>query len=280
MTQTHEDVTGHLLSLIEQDRMVLPTLPEVALRIREAVNDPDISPRALSDLLSSDPAISARLIRIANSPLMRSLQKIDSLPGAVSRLGIAYSCNLATGLAMEQMFQATNEVIDERMQHVWKHSTEVAAIASVLAKHYTKLKPDQATLAALVHQIGILPVLAFAEENNLFTLEEECTDLDALIQATHPILGEKILQHWGFPENLVHVPREHVDQMRVVAQIDYADVIIVSKLLCRSAQASGLAESAWPQISSFGRLGLSPNRSIMEAEAISEEMHAAASALE
>ena len=115
-SSTDTDVVQHLIDLVDNDELVLPTLPEVALRIREAANDPDVSPRELSSLLGSDPAISARLIRIANSPLMRSMQRIDTLPHAISRLGVSYSCNLAVGLAMAQMFQATNEVIDERLQ--------------------------------------------------------------------------------------------------------------------------------------------------------------------
>jgi len=113
---------------------------------------------------------------------MRSFQRIDTLSGAISRLGIAYSSNLATGLAMQQLFQATSEVIDERMRQIWQQSTEVAAIATVLARHYTRLKPDQASLAPLVDAIGVLPVLAYAEEHSLFAGVCDGALLDQLIQ--------------------------------------------------------------------------------------------------
>ncbi len=278
MSITKDDLIQRLMALVDNDELVLPTLPEVALRVREVANDPDVSPRALSDLLASDPAISARLIRVANSPLMRSLQRIDTLPNAISRLGISYSCNLAIGLAMAQMFQATSEVIDERMRHAWKHSIEVAAIATVLAQHYTRLKPDQATLAALVHQIGVLPVLAYAEENDLLVAGCQSGQLDALITAAHPVIGEKILRVWNFPDALLAVPSEHVKLHREAEAVDYVDVVIVAKLLSRSENS--LAESQWQSVSAFSRLGLRPSRDILEAQGLSEEMQAAASALD
>lgn len=276
MSHTHLEITRHLLELVDRDELMLPTLPEVALRIREAANDPNVSSRDLTELLGTDPAISAWLIRIANSPLMRSFQRIDTLSGAISRLGVAYSCNLATGLAMQQLFQATSETIDARMRQAWQHSTEVAAIATVLAKHYTSLKPDQATLAALVHAIGVLPVLAYAEEHRLFLGEDEGAQLDQLIAAAHPLLGERILAAWNFPEDLLSVPVEHVDVRRVVERADYVDVIIVAKLQChgpyQGQSQSFLPVEEWHAVSAFNRLGLSPIPDVLEAEGLGEQM--------
>ncbi len=276
MSHTHLEITRHLLELVDRDELMLPTLPEVALRIREAANDPNVSSRDLTELLGTDPAISAWLIRIANSPLMRSFQRIDTLSGAISRLGVAYSCNLATGLAMAQLFQATSETIDTRMRHAWQHSTEVAAIATVLTRHYTSLKPDQATLAALVHTIGVLPVLAYAEEHSLFLAEEDGVQLDQLIATAHPLLGERILAAWNFPEDLLPVPVEHVNVRRVVERADYVDVIIVAKLQCQvlyhGQSQSFLPVEEWHAVSAFNRLGLNPIPDVLEAEGLGEQM--------
>ncbi|MDP1931330.1 MAG: HDOD domain-containing protein [Gammaproteobacteria bacterium] len=278
MSRTHQQITEHLLDLIDTDELILPTLPEVALRIREVANDPNVSTRELSELLGSDPAISARLIRIANSPLMRSMQRIDSLPAAINRLGMSYSCNLVMGLAMEQLFQATSDVVDDRLRQVWQHSTELAAVASVLAQHYTRLKPDQATLAALVHEIGVLPVLAYVEEHDLYTRWEESAELDQLIAVAHPVLGERILSAWRFPDNLLMVPLEHVNQQRVVDKVDYVDIVIVAKLQCQSDGYASLPEEDWHTVSAFSRLGLNANRDVLEATGLSEEMQANLSA--
>lgn len=278
MSRTDQEITDHLLTLVDNDDLILPTLPEVALKIREVANDPRVSSRELSELLGSDPAISARLVRIANSPLMRSMQRIETLPAAINRLGISYSCNLAMGLAMEQLFQATSDVVDERMRQVWQHATEVAAVATVLAQHYTRLKPDQATLAALVHEIGILPVLAYAEEHSLYITPDDSHKLDQLIAAAHPLLGERILAAWHFPENLQPVAREHVNLQRRVERVDYVDVVIVAKLQCQNDTLLYLPEEDWHTVSAFGRLGLQPNHDALEAEGLSEEMQANLSA--
>ncbi len=166
MSKLAEKVQQELIQAIENDELVLPTLPEVALRVREAAEDPNISIPALSKVIGNDAALTARIIKVVNSPLLRTSKEITDLQMAVGRLGINYTCNLATGLAMEQMFQATSDVVDRKMREVWNKSTEIAGICHVLCKHYTRLLPDQATLAGLVHQIGILPILTYAEEHN------------------------------------------------------------------------------------------------------------------
>jgi len=66
---------------------------------------------------------------------------------------------------MQQMFQATSDIIDEKMREAWNSSTEVAGMSHVLAQHCTSLKPDQAALAGMFHKIGVLPVLTYAEDN-------------------------------------------------------------------------------------------------------------------
>mgnify|MGYP000281771001 CR=1 FL=1 len=134
-------------------------------------------------LYYEDDDITARIIKVVNSPLLRTSKEITDIQMAISRLGINYTCNLATGLAMEQMFQATSDVVDRKMREVWNKSTEIAGICHVLCRHYTRLMPDQATLAGLVHQIGVLPILTYAEENNaLLASQPDCVRYDPSVE--------------------------------------------------------------------------------------------------
>jgi len=160
-----KEFLAELIDAITHDRLTLPTLPEVALKIRDAVNDPDVTSNGLAGVIGQDAALAARIIKVANSPLMRGSVSVDNLQLAITRMGINFVRNLATGLAMEQMFQATHDAVDQRLRASWEHSIEVASISHVLASNFTKLKPDQATLAGLVHEIGILPILTLAEDN-------------------------------------------------------------------------------------------------------------------
>src|SRR5699024_10873415 len=123
-----------------------------------------------------DPALSARILRVANSPLLRARREIEGLRGAVARLGIDYTCNLVTSLAMQQLFQATSDAIDQRLRQAWSRATEIAGIAHALARHYTSLRPDQATLAGIVHRIGVLPILTHADEQRQLLRDVEALD--------------------------------------------------------------------------------------------------------
>lgn len=273
MSETIEQISKELLRALENDQLVLPTLPEVALKVREASANPDVDVATLARVIENDPAISARIIKISNSPLLRASRPIQDLKMAVGRLGVNYTSNLATSLAMQQMFQATSDVIDRRMREVWSHSTEVSGIAHVLARHYTKLKPDQATLAGIVHQIGVLPILTYAEDNR--RLLKDTAALDELISSLHPILGRKILEAWDFPDELIIVPEEHLNFFREANRVDYADVVMVANLQSYLGTDHPLTKLDWTEISAFERLGLEPEVNSMEVEDLSAEMEAA-----
>jgi HD-like signal output (HDOD) protein len=209
---------------------------------------------------------------------LRASRPIEDLRMAVSRLGINYTCNLATSLAMQQMFQATSDLVDERMREVWLHSTEVAGIAHVLARHYTRLKPDQATLAGIIHQIGVLPILTYAEDNR--RLLKDPATLDAIIAELHPMLGRKILEAWDFQDELMIVPEEHLNFEREVNSVDYADVVMVANLQSYIGSDHPLTQMDWSGISAFDRLGLSPEINTMEVEDLSADMEAAMALLQ
>lgn len=193
---------------------------------------------------------------------------------AVGRLGLNYTANLATGLAMEQMFQATTDIVDTRMREVWAKSTEVAGICHVLCKHYTKLGPDQATLAGLVHKIGVLPILKFAEEQHTELLENSAT-LDLVINELHPLIGSLILKTWEFPDHLIIVPKEHINFQRKVDKVDFADLVMVSSLQSYIGTDHPYTQMDWTTISAFDRVGLSPEIDTHEAEDLSADMEAA-----
>lgn len=272
MSDLETRIANDLKEAIELDKLVLPTLPEVALQIREVAEDPDAAISDLAKIISNDTAITARIVRVCNSPLLRGAREITNLNMAVSRLGMAYTANLATGLAMEQMFQATTEMIDKRMRAVWQSSTEIAGIAHVLAQHYTKLKPDQATLAGLIHQIGALPILTYIEEKDLNITN---VVLDNLIDEIHPIIGEAILKKWEFSPELQKIPREHVNFSRDVPEADLADVVMVARLQSLIGKDHPHTQLDWKTIKAFDRLGLDPEVDMNEAEDLSAEMEAA-----
>ena len=273
MSALAEKVSKEIIHAIDSDALVLPTLPEIALRVREVANDPNASIRDLSNSISNDTAITARIIKIANSPLFRAPMEIEDINMALSRLGMQYTCNLATGLAMEQMFQATSDLIDKRLREVWARSSEIAGLCHVLCKHRTKLRPDQAALAGLTHKIGVLPILSFAEEHP--SLLKDSFSLDEVITEAHPKLGVKILTAWEFPKELRQVPMEYANFNKGKPEVDYADIVTVAMLQSYAGSEHPYGSIDYTNILAFERMGLDPTIESAQAEDLSEEMEAA-----
>ena len=151
MAQLAEQLSNDIRQALEADELDLPTLPEVALRIRDEAESENVSAPSLAKVIGEDPGLAAQVVKTANSPMFMAAVAIDDLAQAISRLGVQYAANLVTGLAMQQMFQATSELIDRKMRQIWKTSTDTAAWSSALAKRFTELRPDQAALAGLTH---------------------------------------------------------------------------------------------------------------------------------
>ncbi len=266
-----QDFLNELVDAIKNDRLTLPTLPEVALKIRDAVSNPDVNSSSLSNVISQDVALAARIIKVANSPLMRGAVAVDNLQLAITRMGINFVRNLATGLAMEQMFQATHDSVDKRLRQSWEHSLEVASISHVLASNFTKLKPEQATLAGLVHEIGILPILTLAEENPEILEKEEV--LDKIISRLHGKVGRAIMKAWEFPEELIDVPLGCTDFTRDGgATADYVDVVTVAKIQSFTEDNNPYPDLDTSTVPAFAKLGLASQVEVHEVDTLAEEI--------
>lgn len=261
MNQLAERVQQALVKAIDNDDLVLPTLPEVALKIRQAAEDPDISISHLSKVIGGDTALSARLIKVVNSPLLRATQEVTDLHTAITRLGTNYSCNLAIGLVIEQIFHARSEVVERKMHDVWRRSLEVAGVSHALCRNHNQLKPDQAALGGLVHQIGVLPILTYAEDH--YELLSDPISLNHLIKSIHPLLGDKLLRVWEFPEMLINVPGQYQDLERDSERLDYVDVVQVAALYCHKGTDHPLAMVPLSTLPAFHKLHLDPQSSTL-----------------
>ena len=269
-----EDIRTEVLDAIKNDELVLPTMPEVALRLREEVEDDNSSVNTIAKVIGNDAALTARMIRIANSPLVRGIQTVEDLQMAVRRMGMEYTANLAIGIAMEQLFQATSEAVDDRMRKTWAHSTDVASLSHVICQHFTNLSPDQATLAGLVHEIGKLPILAWADDH-----EWDDETIEEVTNALHPEIGRIILQSWGFPEELQEVPEKYTQFDRLAEATDYVDVVMVANLHSYAGKDHPFAEMDWSKIHAFDNLGIAIDVVLEEEEELEEKVGAAKSLL-
>ncbi len=260
---------------LEHDKLVLPTLPEIALKIRDAVEKENSTIPEIASVISLDPALSARIIQIANSPLLRGTESTETIESAIMRMGNNLVKNMVTSLAMEQIFQATSPATEVRQHQIWEQSTQVAAICHVLAQQFTNLSPDQALLAGLIHNIGALPMLTRAEDVPSLLANEDL--LDSLISRLQNKIGASILRSWNFPEELVTAVEENNNYQYESGneKADYTDVVIVAKLQNIMGTDHPDAQLDWSAIPSFHKLGLAPEISVIEMEDTAENIEAA-----
>ena len=146
------------------------------------------------------------------------------------------------------------------------------------ASRLVSVMPDQATLAGLVHQIGVLPILTYAEEHN--ALLTDSISLNHVIEQIHPLIGEKILRTWEFPEPIAMVPAQYLDFTRNSPKADYVDIVQVATLQSHLGSDPPYAHLDWSRIPALAKLALDPNVDMQADEDLSAAMEAATSMLQ
>lgn len=221
---------------LSNNRLQLPSVPDVALKIRHALHDENSNFRQIANIIASDPAITTKIIKTANSALYRSIHKIDDCQMAVTRLGTKVTSQLVTSFSMKELFTTKNRDLKRKMQAVWNHSREVAALSFVLAKITPGFNPEHALLAGLLHDIGAIPIITFADKHP--QIIEDDQQFELLIDSLKGELGAAILSKWQFTEDLITTAREAQNWLRQPGEKpDYCDIIIVAQLHALSSKS-------------------------------------------
>ncbi|WP_018692011.1 HDOD domain-containing protein [Algicola sagamiensis] len=221
-----------LTEKINNDSLVLPTLPEIAIKVRKAADDPDINLAKLAEVISQDPALSARMIKISNSAFMGRTIKVDTLNQAVTRIGLRQIKNIVTALAMEQLFVSKNPIVKRYMNETWKRTVDVAAYAITLMQYYLKrnkhanLDIDTIALAALIFNIGALPIFTEAERHE--DVFANPSFLAGAIEKMGGKIGAEIMRAWDFTDEFVEVAEKWRDLSYEADKPCYTDFVRIA----------------------------------------------------
>jgi HD-like signal output (HDOD) protein len=225
-----------LVEKINNDTLVLPTLPAIALKVRRAADDPNVNLNTMAEVVRQDPSLSARMIKISNSAYLGRTIKVTSTQQAITRIGLRQMKSIATALAMEQLFVSKNEIVKQYMGQIWANTIEVVANSLAVLQIYTnrtknrKLNMESMMLAALVHNIGVLPILTEAERHaDVFA---NPAFLDVAIKTMAGKIGASIMTEWGFEPEFVDVAQNWNDLSVTSETVSYLDLVRLGAALC------------------------------------------------
>ena len=189
-----------------RDELHTPSLPDVAIRLRRALQQDVNNISDVVKITNLDPVIASKLIQVANSPLYRAINPISNSHDAINRLGFKTTQNLVTSISLHNLFRSNNKLLNQRVQQLWKQSIQIASLSYALANLTKSINPDEALLAGLTYNIGALPIISYAA--TLKDADYNDRELDQTISILQGLVGVFILNRWNFPEYLQSVPRQ------------------------------------------------------------------------
>ncbi|MFN7664827.1 MAG: HDOD domain-containing protein [Inhella sp.] len=211
----------------------LRPMPEVAARLIKSFDDPNVSLRALADLIEKDPTLSARVLRLANSARFNPSHNVSTLMDAANALGLTMLRNLSMAAAISGRFPEV-QGLDRR--HVWRHAAITATYARILGK-VVRLEADEVFVAGMMLRTGQLLLALSAPEQvaEVERLAGEPGSRYSLEQhrfgCTHAHVTASLAAHWHFPNEMVRAftdasePLERRPFSRMAAVLHLAEVL-------------------------------------------------------
>ncbi|MCL2689611.1 MAG: HDOD domain-containing protein [Chitinispirillia bacterium] len=216
----------------------LPSLPSIVLALMDVVNSSDSSADDAAKLVGQDPALTSKMIRLANSAFYGIPRSISSVSSAVVILGFNTIRSLVLSASVAKMFDGKHSL---DMDRFWKHSVVTAMTAKIIVRHLMSVRmmdPESAFCAGILHDIGKLIFSQYMPEDYdavcNYAKEKEISLFDAentLLGINHAQMGKILSDKWSLPLDLEyslvhhHNPQNAGEASYLVNVIHLADVI-------------------------------------------------------
>ncbi len=195
------------------------TLPSVAIRIMKIADDPSATEDILHDALLTDPALASRVLKVVNSAFYRRQREVGSPRAAIRLLGVDAIRNIALAASLHRLFRGRRAIPGFDASDVWNHSVAVGTAARALAVHTSLVLPEEAMLAGLLHDIGLiiamqawLPEFSIVVKRAGMPGEPSFLEIERQeIGATHEEFGGALCDAWNFPPAFGQACRYHHD---------------------------------------------------------------------
>ncbi len=211
----HEHLIDFIKCNLGSKLASLPAFPVLAAEIFEAVRKPDAQIGKVVSLVGRDPAISAEVLKVANSAFSANISQIDSLRDAITRIGLRETANAATvalaGPLFDPGISSIQNVFRPWWDRLWKHSVVTSMVAGQLASEWHIGDPMRLFLAGILHDIGQTFILRALGElvvsGRVKTVPLDV--VEALHDLFHTQIGRQIAKLWKLPEFVVTACERH-----------------------------------------------------------------------
>lgn len=224
----------------------LISLPDIYIRLKELLDDPDYTMAEVALLVGRDPGMATRFLRVVNSPLYRRVQKIETVSHAVSLLGIRQVHDIVLSASIAEAFEGIQtEVMN--MKKFWQRSFYCAVMIKQLAKACNLLEIDRLFVVGLLHDIGhLFMYMAIPEESQhailraehekrpLYKVERELLGFD------YAKLGAYMMGKWNLPKRLQAITWLHPEPCKANQFAQETALLHLSSLLVRSDLEGGV----------------------------------------
>ncbi len=216
-TQTREHAIGAAIREISH----IATLPEITLKIISLVEDPTSTAQELHKVIANDPALCSRILKVVNSAFYGLPGQIGSINRAIVLLGLNAVKNIAIAASLARLFRGGALTPNFDAKNLWQHSISTAAACKMIAGSMKLGLADEAFLAGLIHDIGLIVEIQYdrnkmieviaatmpqgcaAPQRDMLTVEQE------VFGASHQEFGLALCEKWKFPKSFINVTGFH-----------------------------------------------------------------------
>lgn len=268
----------------------ISTLPEVTAKIIELVEDPTSTAKDMHEVIKTDPALSARVLKVVNSAFYGLPGQVASVDRAIVLLGLSAVKNIAIAASISRMFKGQQIGAGFTAKDIWRHSVAVGVGGRLIAKATAfSGAADEVFLAGLIHDLGLM-VERQAFPDQLAEVVERCAsgcgdmlDLEIeIVGADHQMFGNGLTTKWKFPRNLRAVTgMHHCPELLSPELRKFGSIIRAADVLCCNERLGFHLTAGGQELSDdlLELIGLSRDRIPEIVESLGEELEAAESIL-
>lgn len=230
--QTYQTIASHL----NAEDIVFPTSVQVALRLKEMLEDPECHIEQAAKLVSAEPLLASKVVAVANSVAYnRAGREISDIRMAVSRLGFSTLRTLAMGLVARQLAKSHQACNPKVAEQLWTHTAHVASLAHALARHVTHVDAETALFAGIVHEIGGFYLLS--QQPELDALGDE--EFAEWLETGNALVGRAIINKLALPGAVTDVLEHYWEGYLTMPPSSLADTLLLADALAPVASPLG-----------------------------------------